>query len=186
METSVIISGFGGQGALFAGILLCHAAVIEGKETTWIPSYGAEMRGGSVNCAVTISNDEIGSPVIDKADAVIALNDISQIKFENKIKPNGFMIVNSSLSKEKQNRKDIEYISIAFNELAQKITQPAFINVMAIGAFVAKTGILKLESIEAAMKEMSKKVSAKKAALLPNNIESLRFGASLINCPTAI
>ena len=97
-DMSVIISGFGGQGALFAGILLCHTAVLEGKYTTWFPSYGAEMRGGAVNCSVNISDKEVPSPIIDKADAVIALNDASQIKFENRVKPGGFMIVNSSLS----------------------------------------------------------------------------------------
>ena len=98
MDMSVIVAGFGGQGALLAGIILCHAAVIEGKKTTWIPSYGAEMRGGAVNCAVNISDDEIGSPVIDKADFVIAMNDVSQIKFEDKVKNGGCMIINSSLS----------------------------------------------------------------------------------------
>lgn len=76
-DMSVIISGFGGQGALFAGILLCHSAVFEGKHTTWFPAYGAEMRGGAVNCAVNISDKEVPSPIIDKADAVIALNDAS-------------------------------------------------------------------------------------------------------------
>mgnify|MGYP001032432515 FL=1 len=179
-DMSVIISGFGGQGALFAGILLCHSAVFEGKHTTWFPAYGAEMRGGAVNCAVNISDQEVPSPIIDKADAVIALNDASQEKFESKVKPGGFMIVNSSLCHLKPKRTDIKYINIPFNELAQKLTQPAFINVMALGAFIEKTKILKLESIKEVMKEMAKTVSAKKAALLPNNLESVEFGANII------
>lgn len=179
-EISVIISGFGGQGALFAGILLCHAAVFEGKHTTWFPAYGAEMRGGAVHCAVNISESEVPSPIIDAPDAVIALNDLSQIKFENKVKPGGFMIINSSLSNVKTKRNDIEYIKVPLNELAQKLAQPAFVNVMALGAFIEKTGIMKLESIKETMKEMAKTVSAKKAALLPNNLESVEFGASII------
>ena len=183
-DMSVIISGFGGQGALFAGILLCHTAVLEGKYTTWFPSYGAEMRGGAVNCSVNISDKEVPSPIIDKADAVIALNDASQIKFENRVKPGGFMIVNSSLSHIKPKRTDIKYINIPLNELAQKLTQPAFVNVMALGAFIEKTGILKLESIKEVMKEMAKTVSAKKAALLPNNLECVEFGANLIKNQT--
>ncbi len=183
MDVSVIIAGFGGQGALFAGILLCHAAVIEGKKTTWIPSYGAEMRGGAANCAVNISDEEIGSPIIDKADVVIALNDISQVKFEDKVKEGGFMIVNSSLSDIKPTRSDIKYIPIPLNELAQKIAQPAFVNVMAIGAFLEKTKVMKLDSVKQAMIEMSKTVSEKKRKLLPNNIESLEFGAMFVNSP---
>ena len=180
MDISVIVAGFGGQGALLAGIVICNAAVIEGKQTTWIPSYGAEMRGGSVNCAVNISDDEIGSPVIDKADFVIAMNDISQIKFENKVKPGGCMIINSSLSKIAPKRTDIEYISIPLNNLAQTLEQPAFINVMAVGAFAEKTGALKLESLKAAMTEMAKKLPEKKKKLLPNNITSLQFGSDYI------
>lgn len=179
-DMSVIISGFGGQGALFAGILLCHTAVFEGKHTTWFPAYGAEMRGGSVNCAVNISDEEVPSPIIDKADAVIALNEASQTRFENRVKPGGFMIVNSSLAHAEQKRKDIKYINIPLNELAQKLTQPAFVNVMALGAFIEKTKILKLESIKEVMAEMAKTVSAKKAALLPNNLESVDYGAEII------
>ena len=179
-DMSVIISGFGGQGALFAGILLCHTAVFEGKYTTWFPAYGAEMRGGAVNCAVNISDDEVPSPIIDEADAVIALNEASQAKFENRVKSGGFMIVNSSLSRLKPKRTDIKYINIPLNELAHKLTQPAFVNVVALGAFIEKTGILKLESIKEVMTEMAKTVSAKKAALLPNNIECVEFGANII------
>ena len=180
-DMSVIISGFGGQGALFAGILLCHAAVVEGKHTTWFPAYGAEMRGGAVNCSVNISDSDVPSPIIDEADAVIALNDASQEKFEHKVKSGGFMIINSSLSHLKTRRTDINYIKIPLNELAQKLTkQPAFVNVIALGAFLEKTKILKIESVKEVMKEMAKTVSAKKAALLPNNLESIDFGASII------
>lgn len=183
-DMSVIISGFGGQGALFAGILLCHAVVIEGKHTTWFPAYGAEMRGGSVNCSVNISDTEVPSPIVDEADAVIALNDASQARFESKVKPGGFMIINSSLSHLKPKRNDINYIQIPLNELAQKLSQPAFVNVMALGAFIEKTKILKLESVKEAMKELAKTVSAKKAALLSNNIESFEFGASIMRNQT--
>lgn len=186
MDMSIVIAGFGGQGALFAGILLCHAAVYEGKKTTWIPSYGAEMRGGSANCSVNISDDDIASPLIDKADVVIALNDVSQMRFENKVKEGGLMFINSSLSHIKPKRSDIKYIPIPLNELAKNLTQPAFVNVMALGAFIEKTQILKLSSVVEVMKEMSKTVSEKKRKLLPNNIESFNFGANFINNPVAV
>ena len=126
------------------------------------------------------TESEIPSPIVDKADVVIALNDASQIKFEKKVKKGGFMIINSSLAHIPTTRTDINYIKIPFNDLAQKLTQPAFVNVMALGAFIEKTGILKLDSIIEVMKEMSKTVSAKKAALLPNNIECVKFGAEII------
>lgn len=179
-QMSLIISGFGGQGSLFAGILLCHSAVFEGKCTTWIPSYGAEIRGGAVNCSVNVADEEIPSPIIDEADVVIALNDESQTKFENRVKKGGIMIINSSLSQNSTTRDDIEYIKIPFNELAQDITKPAFINVMALGVLVERTGVLKKESIIGAMQEMAKTTSAKKAALLPNNIESLEYGIKIL------
>lgn len=179
-DMSVIISGFGGQGALFAGILLCHTAVFEGKHTTWFPAYGAEMRGGAVNCSVNISDSEVPSPIIDRADVVIALNGASQEKFESKVKKGGFMIVNSSLCHSQPKRDDIDYIKIPLNELAQRLEQPAFINVIALGAFLEKTKILKIDSVKEVMKEMSKTASARKAALLPNNLASIDFGADII------
>lgn len=185
-DISVIISGFGGQGALFAGILLCHAAVLEGKNTTWIPSYGAEMRGGSVNCTVNISDSEIPSPIIDKVDVVIALNDASQKKFENKVKKGGLMIVNTSLCRQPQNRNDIEYLNIPMNDYAQKLAQPAFINVIAMGAFLEYTKILQIESVKKYMEIRSKEVSAKKAATLVNNFESLDCGANIVREKMAV
>lgn len=87
MDTSIIISGYGGQGLLFAGSLLCHAAMIEDKQTTWIPSYGAEMRGGSANCSVHISDDEVSSPIVNMSDVIFALNQPSEDKFEKRVKP---------------------------------------------------------------------------------------------------
>lgn len=180
MNTSIIISGFGGQGALFAGMLLCHTAIKDNLHTTWIPAYGAEMRGGAVNCSVNISDEEIPSPVIDEADVLVALNNNSLLKFENRVKKGGIIILNTSLSKSPTTRNDIEYIKIPFNDLAEKLTQPAFVNVMALGVFIEKTKILKLESIKEVMREMAQTVSSKKAALLPNNLESVEYGAKLI------
>jgi 2-oxoglutarate ferredoxin oxidoreductase subunit gamma len=96
-DTSIIISGSGGQGILFAGSLLCYAAVFEGKHTTWIPSYGAEMRGGAANCSVHISDDEVSSPIVNMSDIVFALNQPSFEKFAARVKPGGLLIANTSL-----------------------------------------------------------------------------------------
>lgn len=177
MDTSIIISGNGGQGLLFAGSLLCHAAMIEGKQTTWIPSYGAEMRGGSANCSVHISDDEVSSPIVNMSDVVFALNQPSEDKFEKRVKPGGLFIVNSSMAKIEPHRKDIEYLFIPMNEIASQKPEPVFINVMAVGAFVQKSGILRMESVKEALKSM---ITGKKAHLLDANIASLGYGAEFV------
>lgn len=176
-ETSIIISGYGGQGTLFAGTLLCHAAVIEGKNTTWIPSYGAEMRGGAANCSVKISDDEISSPLIDKADVVFALNLPSEIKFEQRIKKGGLMLLNTSLVEKIPERKDIEYLFLPLNEMAESLGEHAFLNVIAVGAFIAKTGLLSLDSVKAAIEKM---IPEKRKEMIPYNLASLEFGAEYL------
>ncbi len=177
MDRSIIISGFGGQGVLFAGSLLCHAAVIEGFHTTWIPSYGAEMRGGAANCSVHISDDEVSSPIVNMSDVVFALNLFSEQKFENRVKPGGLFIINTSLVKIEPKREDIEYLNIPLNDIAAEKEHPAFINVIAVGAYVQKTGILKLESLKQALSEIT---TQKRRHLLEYNIASLDYGAEFV------
>lgn len=177
MDRSIIISGFGGQGVLFAGSLLCHAAVIEGLHTTWIPSYGAEMRGGAANCSVHISDDEVSSPIVNMSDVVFALNLLSEQKFEHRVKPGGLFLINTSLVKIEPQRDDIEYLNIPLNDIASEKNHPAFINVMAVGAYVQKTGILKLESLKLALEELT---TEKRKHLLPYNIASLDYGAEFV------
>ena len=177
METSIIISGYGGQGILFAGSLLCHAAVIEGKNTTWIPSYGAEMRGGAANCSVNISDDEISSPVIDKADVLFALNLPSELKFEHRIKPGGLMLLNTSLVKKIPERQDIEYLNMNLNDMAEELGGNGFANVIAVGAFVEKTKILSMDSLQQALMVMT---AGKKEHLLSANLKSLECGINFM------
>lgn len=178
MDTSIIISGYGGQGLLFAGSLLCHAALIEGLNTTWIPSYGAEMRGGAANCSVHISDDEISSPIVNMADVIFALNQPSEDKFEKKVKEGGLFIINSSMAKIEPHRNDIEYLFIPLNEIAAEKSQPVFINVMAVGAFVQRSGMLKLDSVKEALANM---IPVKRKHLLPANIDSLQYGADYVS-----
>lgn len=177
VDTSIIISGYGGQGILFAGSLLCHAAVIEGKHTTWIPSYGAEMRGGSANCSVHISDDEVSSPIVNMSDVVFALNTPSAQKFEKRVKTGGLFIINSSLVNMKPERPDIEYLFIPLNEINEKINAPLLINMTAIGAFIEKTKILKPESVIEAMKEL---ISEKRMYLLDSNSDSFKAGSEFV------
>lgn len=177
MDTSIIISGFGGQGVLFAGSLLCHAAVIEGKETTWIPSYGAEMRGGAANCSVHISDDEVSSPIVNMSDVVFALNLPAEQKFEHRVKPGGLFLINTSLIKIKPQRTDIAYLNIPLNDIAAEHPQPVLINVMAVGAFVERTKILKIESVQQAIEEITPE---KRRYLLPANLKSFDYGVQYV------
>jgi len=119
MFEQIIISGFGGQGALFAGQLLTYAGLEEGRNVAWLPSYGPEMRGGTARCTVTVSDEPIGSPLTDTPSAVIALNPTSLEVFEPKIQPGGLLIVNSSIAKEKINRNDIKSLRIPATDLAR-------------------------------------------------------------------
>lgn len=177
MDTSIIISGYGGQGLLFAGSLICHAAVIEGLQTTWIPSYGAEMRGGAANCSVHISDDEISSPIVNMSDVVFALNQPSEDKFEKKVKAGGLFLINSSMARIEPHRTDIEYLFIPLNDIAAQKEGAVFINVMSVGAFIEKSKIIKLESVKQALEYM---IPEKKKHLLPANLASLEYGAAYV------
>lgn len=177
MNVSIIVSGYGGQGVLFLGTVLSYAAVILGKHTTWIPSYGAEMRGGSANCSVHISDAEIASPLIENADVVIALNLPSFKKFEKRVKKGGVIILNSSLCEEAPSRDDINYLKVPFNKLISESKIPAFINMVALGAFSAYTKYVKLDVLKEAV---TKAISASRKHLIERNIESLELGAQYI------
>lgn len=175
-QTNVIVSGFGGQGVLFLGTILAHAAMIEGKNTTWIPSYGAEMRGGSANCYVVISNDEIASPIFDEADFGIFLSKQAYERFEKSIKNKGLIIANSSMTGENKNREDVEYLFKPFNDLIFEKNQKFLLNIVALGAFIKKTELLTKNSVIEALKKVS---SAKKPEFMELNLQSFEFGYSL-------
>ena len=177
MEHDLIISGYGGQGVLFAGTLLAHAAIAEEKHTTWLPSYGAEMRGGTANCTVIVSDEEIASPYIEKSLYVIALNAPSVQKFENKIKSSGLMIINSSLIRERPERKDINCIFIPVGDIAQDLGESKCANIVALGALIAKTQVVSFENAINALH----KLLYSKERLLKINCEALNTGAKYVN-----
>lgn len=132
-EFSLIIAGFGGQGVLSAGKLVATAGLIEGKEVSWLPSYGPEMRGGTANCSVVISDELIGSPLISNCDALIALNKPSLEKFESAVKPNGIIIVDSALVHIAPKRKDITFIAIPASEIASEMGNMTFAGIILLG-----------------------------------------------------
>lgn len=177
MQTSVIIAGFGGQGVLFAGLLLAYGAMDKELYVTWYPSYGPEMRGGTASATVVIGDEEIGSPVVLYPDAVIALNLPSFRKYETLVKPGGVLVYNSSLISEECKRTDIHYVAVPANAIAVEIGDARVANAVAVGALAAATDILPLEVlIETVDKHMP---PARRATVLPNQ-EALRRGAQVV------
>jgi len=177
MEQSIVFAGFGGQGALFAGQLLTHAAADAGLHVTWIPSYGPEMRGGTANCTVVIGDEPIGSPLVRHPDAVVAMNLPSTDKYEPLVKPGGVLIVNGSLVKRPIRRDDIEVVVIPANDMAEKLGTQKMANVVMLGALLATRDILSLEAMDEAIRRYLPK---RHGHLLDANIQALHAGAEYV------
>lgn len=141
----IISAGFGGQGVLTAGLIISKVASDNGKNITWIPSYGSEMRGGTANCNVKVSDGEIASPFVKEIDVLIAMNGPSIDKFEKDIKPDGLLIVNSSLVKEREYREDIKVVEVEATDLSIKLENPRGANIVMLGAFAKNTDLLEKE-----------------------------------------
>ena len=178
MENKVICAGFGGQGVMSMGQLLAYAGMIEDKHVSWLPSYGPEMRGGTANCGVTVSDEEIGSPIItNDADIAIVMNLPSLIKFEKDVKPGGKIFVNSSLIEKKVERTDIEVYYIDANKLAADIGNIKAANLVMLGAVLKSTPIVDIESILEAFKKV---FGPSKEKFIPQNREVLIKGGESI------
>ncbi len=173
MQKEVIIAGFGGQGVLFGGQVVAYAAMDAGKEVTWIPSYGPEMRGGTANCTVVIADEEIGSPLVEHPALAVALNLPSFDKYEESLQKGGTLIVNQSMVDRAAKRKDIKVIFVPCNQIAEEIGAKRLINMVAIGALLTALPELKLEDLE---KTLSAHMPARHQDLLAKNCEALRRG----------
>jgi 2-oxoglutarate ferredoxin oxidoreductase subunit gamma len=174
MQTEIVISGFGGQGALFAGQVLAYAAMDSGRQVTWIPSYGPEMRGGTANCTVIISDEEIGSPLVRNPRAAIVLNLPSLEKYEPLVIPGGVLVANASLINRGPQRSDLDSVFIPANELAEELGDKRLMNMIVLGALLARLPILPLEAIEKALEDH---LPARHKRLLPVNFQALRRGS---------
>jgi 2-oxoglutarate ferredoxin oxidoreductase subunit gamma len=156
MEHSVVFAGFGGQGLLFAGQVLARAAIKDGLEAFWIPSYGPEMRGGTASCTVIIGDGPIGSPVVDRFDAAVVMNLPSLRKFASRVASGGVIAMNTSLlGEERSGRSDVTEMHLLCTELAAKGGDDKLISVVALGALVARTGWVTPDSVRAALREMA-------------------------------
>lgn len=176
MMHEIIIAGFGGQGVMVMGQLLTYAGMIEGKNVSWIPSYGPEMRGGTANCSVIISDEPIGAPIVSESTAVVAMNVPSLEKFEPTIKPEGILLINSSLIEQDAQRIDIKVYKLAVNDIANELGNTKVANMVALGAIVAATKAVSAASVLQAFEKMF----AKRPELLEINRLALLTGAEKI------
>jgi len=173
MERSTIFAGFGGQGILFAGTVLAKAAMAEGRQVLWIPSYGPEMRGGTASCTVIVADEEIGSPIVDRADAVVALNPPSMAKFEPTMATDGLLVINASLIEAVPTRTDIEILALPCTALAKQAGDDRLVSVVALGGLLARRPIVGLEAVRETITAI---VSVKRPEILAADLAALEAG----------
>jgi len=173
MNKEILIAGFGGQGILFSGKFLAYEGLIDGKEVSWLPSYGPEMRGGTANCSIIISDSAVGSPIVSNPDILIAMNLPSLDKYENETKKGGQIFVDSSLIERKVERGDVETYYIPATKMASDEGLTGLANMIMIGHMIAKSGIIPQENIE---KAMQKVVPPTKQNMFDLNMKAVKLG----------
>jgi 2-oxoglutarate ferredoxin oxidoreductase subunit gamma len=183
MLEEAIFAGFGGQGVLSMGQTLAYAGMIEHREVCWMPSYGPEMRGGTANCIVTVSSEEISSPIIGRFDTVVALNQPSLDKFEAAVKPGGTLIYDSTNIIDPPKRTDIDIVPIPASEEAVKMKNTKIMNMIVLGAFLEKRKAVKIESVLDALRKV---LPERHHHLIPLNEQALQRGAELASSPVPV
>ena len=173
MTNQILIAGFGGQGVLFAGKFLAYKGLLEEKQISWLPSYGPEMRGGTANCSVIISDEPVGSPIVSNPDALIAMNLPSLDKYEPAVAPGGKVFIDRTLIDRKVLRDDIDAYYIPATKMAADAGIPTLANMIILGKMIKETGAVSFENLLDAMKKV---VSAKRSELMDVNIKALESG----------
>ena len=176
MLEEIVIAGFGGQGVMSLGQLIAYAGMLEGKGVSWLPSYGPEQRGGTANCAVVVSDEPVGSPLVTTPSTVIVLNNPSFDKFEPRIRPGGRLIINSSLVTRVSKRTDIKIVEVTATDMANDLGNARVANMILLGAFLEMTKIVSADSV---IESLKKVLSEEKHHLLEINKLALMKGASL-------
>lgn len=177
MTEEIIIAGFGGQGVLSMGKILAYSGIMQGKEVSWMPSYGPEMRGGTANVTVIISDERISSPIVNEYDTAIILNQQSMDKFEKTVKPGGVLIYDSNGITRHPTRKDIKIYSIEATDEASKMGNTKIFNMIVLGGYLAIKPIVKLENV---IKGLEKSLPARHHKLIPMNQKAIEVGIGLI------
>jgi 2-oxoglutarate ferredoxin oxidoreductase subunit gamma len=173
MTYEITLAGFGGQGILFLGKMIATAGMLEGKDVSWIPSYGPEMRGGTANCSVVVSDRRIGTPVVSHPNVLVAMNRPSLEKFEPKMQPGGFLLINRTLIEIPHTRADVDVAYVDITGLAGEVGNPRLANIVALGALIARVPIVGRDAV---IEGLKKELSGKKAALLDLNLKALAAG----------
>jgi 2-oxoglutarate ferredoxin oxidoreductase subunit gamma len=177
MEKQFLIAGFGGQGVLLIGQLIAKAAMLEGREVSWMPSYGPEMRGGEANCAVVVSDEAIGSPLVTEPLILVAMNGPSLRKFMPKMPRKGLLLYNSSLIEGTNLRTDIDIVAVPCNAIAESLHEPRVANMVMLGALQEATLAFTVDSLHTVMAEW---LGAKKAHLMEINKQALGLGRAMV------
>jgi 2-oxoglutarate ferredoxin oxidoreductase subunit gamma len=176
MHEEVIFSGFGGQGVLFAGQLLAYAGMGEGKHVTWIPSYGPEMRGGTANCTVVVSDEPIGSPLASRPSVVVAFNNPSMLKYSDLVRPGGLLIVNSSIVEATTDRDDITVLRIPATATANELGEARLTNMILSGGMLAARPMVSVDTLR---ETITAKLPKRKHHLLEVNLQAISKGVEL-------
>jgi len=177
MQTEIIISGFGGQGVLFTGQLLSYTAMDLNLDVTWFPSYGPEMRGGTANCTVIIADEEIGAPVVKNPTITIVMNIPSLEKYESTVKPDGFLVVDTSMVDRRVTRQDIQTLELPATEIAESLGNKKMTNMVLLGALLKKFPVVPLDALK---KSLESHMPARHQKLLQLNLKALDAGASTV------
>ena len=172
-QTDMIFSGFGGQGIQSAGRLIAYAGMLEDKHVSFLPSYGPEMRGGPSNCHVIVSDEPVGSPILNSATVVMAMNRPSMDKFESYLEPGGILLIDSSLINREPVRKDIKVFAIPATQIASDMGNLAFANIVMLGKLIKETGVVSTENFERALKKV---LPERKHYLIPDEMKALKTG----------
>jgi 2-oxoglutarate ferredoxin oxidoreductase subunit gamma len=178
MEYNVVIAGFGGQGVMLIGELLARAGMEEGREVTWLPSYGPEQRGGTANCAVVVADEPIASPLLTEPQAAIVFNRQSFDKFEPVIAKGGLLVTDATLIDRKSSRTDLDVVYIPATDIATELGNSKFTNMVLLGAYLGKVNPISMESVQGALSAF---LTGKKAALIEVNKKALQAGVDFVN-----
>jgi len=176
MKYEIICAGFGGQGVLTIGKFVAQAGMAEGKHVSWLPSYGPEMRGGTANVMTVVSDEPIASPIVSYPDILVALNQPSLDKFAASVRANGIVIVNSDMCPNCCKRTDVKIVSAPMSTMAKEIGDTLVLNMVALGAIIGKTGVIKYETLEA---NLTGYLKAKNPDLLEMNLKALKKGMEI-------
>ncbi len=176
MTTNILLAGFGGQGILFAGKFLAYKALTEGRELSWLPSYGPEMRGGTANCSVILSDEPIGSPIVSEPDILVAMNLPSLDKYEDSVVSGGMIFADSTLIERKVQRNDVKTFYVPSTSLAQQIGAPTLANMIMVGKLIKETGAVSYDNLEEALKKV---VSSRHRDLFDINLRAINKGYEL-------